>query len=248
MFGGLLIGVGIWAIIEKNKYYQKEIQTVYDVFTDMSILLIVFGVIIFLLGSAGCIGALRENVLLLKVYYYSMVGIFLVLVVGAVLAFVFKDKLKTFLTNLLKDNLITTYQDEPDRQAAIDWMQENFQCCGVDSYTDWNKNEYYNCSGEVSTNTLRCSVPHSCCKKQDNIRAGVTNILCGKDVLSKNGDLSLIYTTGCIDAALQIIERELPLVGGLVIGFAVPLLLGICLARLLEGQIEDQKARWQFQH
>lgn len=44
-----------------------------------------------------------------------------------------------------------------------------FQCCGVESYKDWNKNEYYNCSGTVLTNTLRCSVPHSCCKKQDNI-------------------------------------------------------------------------------
>ena len=32
----------------------------------------------------------------------------------------------------------------------------------------------------------------------------------------------MIYTPGCIDATLQLIEQELPLVAGLVIGFAVP--------------------------
>ena len=248
MFGGVMVGVGIWSLMEKNKYYQKDIMTVYDIFTDMSIIVIVFGIIVFLIGSAGCIGALRENILLLKIYYYSMIFIFMVIVVGAVLAFVFKDKLKSFLTDLLKEDIIITYHDEPDRQAVIDWIQEKFECCGVDSYTDWNKNEYFNCSGNLMTNTLRCSVPHSCCKVQDNINSGVTNILCGRDVLSKSGDISLIYTPGCIDATLQLIEQELPLVAGLVIGFAVPVLLGIFLARLLEGQIMEQKARWQYRH
>lgn len=247
MCGGVLIGVGIWAMVERSKYYQTEILTIYDVFTDVSIVLIVFGIIIFLIACAGCIGALRENVCLLKVYYYSMVVIFLLLVICAVLAFVYRSKARDFLHELLKENLITTYQDEADRQAVIDWVQENFQCCGVESYKDWNKNEYYNCSGTILTNTLRCSVPHSCCRKQDNINAGVTNILCGKDALSPRGDLSLIYTIGCIDATLNLVETNLPLVGGLVIGFAVPLLCGITLSRTLEGQILDQQARWMFQ-
>ena len=62
-----MVGVGIWAFIEKNKYYQKDILTLYDVVSDMSIILMVLGIIIFLIGSAGCVGALRENVCLLKV-------------------------------------------------------------------------------------------------------------------------------------------------------------------------------------
>ena len=67
MFGGVMVGVGIWSLMEKNKYYQKDIMTVYDIFTDMSVIVIVFGIIVFLIGSAGCIGALRENILLLKI-------------------------------------------------------------------------------------------------------------------------------------------------------------------------------------
>lgn len=67
-----------------------------------------------------------------------MVVIFLVIVVGAVLAFVFKDKLKSILTDLLKEDLITTYQDEPDRQAVIDWIQENVCLRSTSNLSDIN--------------------------------------------------------------------------------------------------------------
>lgn len=53
-----------------------------------------------------------------------MLLIFLVLLVGAVLAFVFRDKFRQKFTSLLKDNLIITYQDDPDKQSTIDWLQE----------------------------------------------------------------------------------------------------------------------------
>lgn len=53
-----------------------------------------------------------------------MLLIFLVLLVGAVLAFVFRDKFRQRFTSLLKDNLIITYQDDPDKQSTIDWLQE----------------------------------------------------------------------------------------------------------------------------
>lgn len=57
-------------------------------------------------------------------YYFAMLLIFLVLLVGAVLAFVFRDKFRQRFTSLLKDNLIITYQDDPDKQSTIDWLQE----------------------------------------------------------------------------------------------------------------------------
>ncbi|KAK3095346.1 hypothetical protein FSP39_013509 [Pinctada imbricata] len=224
LFGGVLIGIGVWAYIEKNKYYYKEIQTVYDVVFDLSIIFMVLGIVIFIIGYAGCIGALRENIILLKVYYISMIVIFLALVVGAIVAFIFRDKVKEELTSLLQDNLITRYQDDPDGQSTIDWIQENIQCCGVNSYKDWNRNEYFNCTndGRGNQSPLACSVPHSCCKDQDSITAGVPNILCGQSALKSTGDTSIIYTIGCIDGALVLAENSLPLVGGIVIGLAVP--------------------------
>lgn len=175
LLGGVLIGVGIWAYLEKQKYYNKEIESVYDVIFDLAIIFLVLGAVIFILGYAGCIGALRENIYLLKFYYFAMLLIFLVLLVGAVLAFVFRDKFRQRFTSLLKDNLIITYQDDPDKQSTIDWLQEQLGCCGVNTYRDWNKNQYYNCSseGKYNPSPLACSVPHSCCKVQDTLMAGV---------------------------------------------------------------------------
>jgi len=66
MVGGVLIAIGVWAFIEKNRFYHKEVQTIYDVIFDLSIIFFVVGFIIFILGYAGCIGALRENICLLK--------------------------------------------------------------------------------------------------------------------------------------------------------------------------------------
>lgn len=245
LFGGVIIGIGVWAFVEKNRYYQKDISTVYDVVFDLSIIFLIIGSIIFILGYAGCIGALRENVCLLKIYYYSMILIFLTLVVGIVLAFVFRDKVKEEVSTILQDNLITTYQDDPDKQSTIDWIQENIECCGVASYQDWVKNEYYNCTTD-NPSPLACSVPYSCCRKQDSITSGLPNILCGKDVLKAGGELSLIYTIGCVEMFLSLAETQLPIVGGIVIGIAVPLLVAICLSRLLEGQILDQQRHIQY--
>lgn len=66
LLGGVLIGIGVWAFIEKNKFYHKEVQSIYDIVFDLAIIFFVIGFIIFILGYAGCIGALRENICLLK--------------------------------------------------------------------------------------------------------------------------------------------------------------------------------------
>ncbi|XP_022339766.2 tetraspanin-33-like [Crassostrea virginica] len=246
LFGGVIIGIGIWAYLEKQKYYSKEIESVYDVIFDMAIVFFVLGVIIFILGYAGCIGALRENIFLLKFYYFAMLAIFLILLVFAVLAFVFRDKFRQKLTSLLQDNLVITYQDDPDKQSTIDWMQEELGCCGVNTYRDWNKNQYYNCSndGKGNPSPLACSVPHSCCRVQDILTPGVPNILCGNGVLKKGGDRSLIYTTGCIDAALSLVETELPFIGGVILGICFILLIAMFLSYILERQVQDQILRW----
>lgn len=41
----------------------------------------------------------------------------------AVLAFVFKDKMRDWITDVLKDGMILRYQDDED--AVMDWFQEN---------------------------------------------------------------------------------------------------------------------------
>lgn len=244
-----MIALGIWAYIERNRYELGGLETVADFFFDLSIIFIVAGIVIFILASAGCVGALRETTALLKMYYISLMIIFLLEVVGAVLVFVFRDKVKTELENILEDNLITRYIDDPDLEKVIDFFQEEFFCCGVgdNGYKEWNNNQYFNCSG-LNLGGLKCGVPYSCRKNQEDIVPGLTNLFCGGGVLSDTISLTQasdkIYTDGCFNIVLRIAEDNMPMIGGIIIGVVVPQLLGICLARMLEGQITDQIARW----
>lgn len=243
-----MIGVGVWAYVEKNKYYYQDIQTIYDVLLDLSILLMIVGAIIFIVGYAGCVGALRENICLLRIFYCIIMLIFLLEVTIVVLAFVFRDKVKDWVKEVLQEGMILRYQDDED--ALMDWFQETMKCCGIDGYKDWNKNVYFNCT-KTNPSGLRCGVPYSCCKDPDALSPGVVNILCGAKALDEADAfdaLKNIYTIGCVEALIQVAESNLPVIGGIVIALAVPQLLGICMGRLLSGQIQDQRDRWRARH
>jgi tetraspanin-33 len=66
MCGGAMVGIGIWAFVEKNKFFYQPIQTVYDIIFDLSIILIVTGGVMFIITMCGFVGALRENTCLLR--------------------------------------------------------------------------------------------------------------------------------------------------------------------------------------
>ena len=70
LLGAVLIGVGSWGFNEKQKYgegasYHKDFDF-YKIVFDLTIVMIILGIVIFVLSFAGCLGALRENVPLLK--------------------------------------------------------------------------------------------------------------------------------------------------------------------------------------
>ena len=57
-----MISIGLYARFEKTAY--QEFFS--DILTDPAFALIIVGCVMFILGFSGCIGALRENICLLK--------------------------------------------------------------------------------------------------------------------------------------------------------------------------------------
>lgn len=103
-----------------------------------------------------------------------------------VLTFILKDKgwIKNQASNGLR-NFILHYREDPDQQNLIDYIQTNWECCGIDTPSgeiaanelmclnleislDWDANRYFNCTSSILGSREACGVPFSCCKTNLN--------------------------------------------------------------------------------
>ena len=85
-------------------------------------------------GFTGCVGSLRENTFLLSLYSTLLILLLLLEIGLGVLIFILKDKgwLKNQATYGLR-NFILHYREDPDQQNLIDYIQTNWECCGIDT-------------------------------------------------------------------------------------------------------------------
>uniref|UniRef100_A0A1B6F8X5 Tetraspanin n=2 Tax=Proconiini TaxID=565685 RepID=A0A1B6F8X5_9HEMI len=248
LFGGLLIGIGTYAFLDKWPDFTNgmvKVETIYDVVLNISLVLIISGGVVFIVSFSGFVGALRENTCLLKFYSLCLLILFLLEMAIAIMGFVFPHTLQSILEESFTDKIIHTYRDDVDLQNLIDFAQQEFRCCGLSSegYMDWSKNEYFNCS---SPSVEKCGVPFSCCINATDISSGLVNIMCGYGVQESSvAEASKkVWTSGCIEVVRSWAERNLYTIAGIALGVALSQLFVIYLGKTLEGQIELQKSRW----
>ncbi|XP_076363939.1 tetraspanin 86D isoform X3 [Tachypleus tridentatus] len=64
-----MVGIGGWSFLEEySESGLPEVKNVFDVLLQVSIVLMVVGAVVFSISFSGCLGALRENTCLLKVF------------------------------------------------------------------------------------------------------------------------------------------------------------------------------------
>uniref|UniRef100_A0A8C4X9I9 Tetraspanin n=1 Tax=Erpetoichthys calabaricus TaxID=27687 RepID=A0A8C4X9I9_ERPCA len=181
-------------------------------------IVLIVGTVTFILGFAGCVGALRENICLLKFVsqILFLIGLifFLELTTG-VMAFVFQDQLREWVKDFFLTN-IKGYREDIDLQNLIDSLQRAVSCCGADGPQNWDLNVYFNCSNN-NPSREKCGVPFSCCLYDP--AEIVVNTQCGYDVRSKVNLIFLHHIK--FNSALIIIFYTLD--------FAIVMLIFICL-------------------
>lgn len=116
-------------------------ETFYDIFLNISLVLVIAGGVIFHVSFAGCVGALRENTCLLKFVSLSVVIIFVCLTAYlqyslclliffllemalAIIGFIFPHAMNKILEDQFTDKIIHTYREDPDLQNFIDFAQQ----------------------------------------------------------------------------------------------------------------------------
>ena len=159
--------------------------------------------------------------------FASLMAIILIAEVGvAIAAFVFKGEATDFVSDAMKNGL-KNYGDSEYQGVTKGWdsIQQQFDCCGVDTPNDW--------ANTTALVPIGKSVPVSCCKNED------TN--CGKNQINPpNPPTSqTIYTDGCLNQFVQYVENNIYLIGGAGIGIAVVQLIAViaacCLGKRMKG-------------
>ncbi|NWW39813.1 TSN6 protein, partial [Panurus biarmicus] len=149
--------------------------------------------------------------------------IFLIVLVAAIVGFVFRHEIKTnFESNLnlaLKDYNVTA-----DRHSeAVDTIQRTLHCCGVQNYSDWERTEYFSQRG----------IPHSCCKNQND---------CSEEDLKDPNKAKLkVFVDGCFFLVTSTMESKMSIVAGISFGIACFQLIGIILSCCLSRYITNNQ-------
>ncbi|XP_070780057.1 tetraspanin-10 [Enoplosus armatus] len=230
VLGLVVLGLGMWGLISKESFAQEKIGSIA---TDPMLILVTLGFVLTMLCLSGCVGALRENCSLLKLFSAAVLVLITAQVMTAIIAYSLQDQIGGYLRSGMLAAMVR-YQDDLDLRFITDEIQTNLQCCGADNYRDWEINIYYNCS---APGVLACGVPATCCV--DPLENGtVWNSQCGlgAQLLDEFTAQSVIFLGGCLGGISRWIEQHEGLIGtvGIVV-LGVQILTLFITTRLLES-------------
>ncbi|KAL1484534.1 hypothetical protein MTO96_032531 [Rhipicephalus appendiculatus] len=176
---------------------ENEETVLLDV-NPAKVLLFAFGLALFTISSCGCVGALRENTFLLRVYSIALTILILGNFVLGVIVYFVPGSITSVIKTTMSEQLVVHYRDSQDIQELVDAIQRHLKCCGMTqrNFRDWN----------------------------DNIAAGpvlspestFTGIFCGRSVLnlSDHDAWFRVHTGSCPDATNRYVKDHVMVIGG----------------------------------
>ncbi|XP_064187469.1 tetraspanin 37 isoform X1 [Anguilla rostrata] len=161
---GLVVGLsGLYLLLNyrHNRLFFRDIYIILP-----AVMAIASAVVLLISGSIGCWVSVRDSTCLQGVvgikegmnraFVYLLIIIFCLEATAAALAYANIGKVHSELAPF--QNIFKNYNgssQDPDSNA-VDSIQEELQCCGIQNYTDWQTTTWFNHRGNLS-------VPQSCC-------------------------------------------------------------------------------------
>ncbi|TKS76686.1 CD63 antigen [Collichthys lucidus] len=205
--GLALIVVGIIVQIGLHKTFMINDASA----SGVPIVLIGVGVVIFFIAFFGCCGAWKENYCMITTFAILLSLIIIVEIAAAIAGYIFRNKLSAVVQDSLTE-MINKYNNGTEEfKKAVDKLQEDMKCCGVNSSLDW---KHFKPEGN--------SVPDSCCK---NVSAN-----CG---IGKMTDAAMVYQKGCHDTVEAFLKKNIQWVIAAALVIAFLQIMGIVFACML---------------
>lgn len=215
-----VMGVGIWTILDKS---YLEILMRNKLYLAAAYVLIAVGAITIILSLIGCLGSLTEKRLLLLAYFVFVLLMFVVLLLGGVFAYVFRHQ----IASNMKPEMMATIRDYdpnmPNSAIALGWdaTQNKLQCCGISTNSTLDRPwEAWFVNKRINSGPADKKVPSSCCRMDES----GSKVNC---VSSNQVDEDKIYRSDCFGKALEFLKGHSMIIGGVAIGIASVMILGM---------------------
>ncbi|XP_056400065.1 tetraspanin-36-like [Hyla sarda] len=188
--------VGIHVIVTYEQY-KSFLSNAYVMLP--AIIILAVAVFMFIIGLLGCISSIQESCCGLGCFITLISIIFAAGVVTLVLGLVYKDKIDPELQENM-EKLFEKYDGKSLESSAVDFIQAELQCCGIQNYTSWENTTWYQNNNQT--------VPESCCKNKN-------------DCQGRKSDLNKINKEGCEVKLQNVIHRAMGFSMLVILGFAV---------------------------
>ncbi|KAK3102882.1 hypothetical protein FSP39_014643 [Pinctada imbricata] len=247
-----LLGFGVWS--RTNQVGLVRVSSVLgsDIVTTMSLILIIAGGIVILISFLGCCGAIKEVRCMLVTFFLILILIFIGFIVCGILGYIYRNKIEEFTLTSLKKTLTSSYGSNDDVTEGWDSMQQMFRCCGVSgnvnstdswafykSQTDWFSRQ----KSQIQY------IPDSCCTDASSTpnRTKCVGLKNKKKAPVKGPPVTpkifndQMFTQGCYTALGGLLENNIKILSGVIIGVAAVMILGMVFAVCLCKRIEDDE-------
>jgi vacuolar-type H+-ATPase subunit I/STV1 len=214
--GGGLLGFGLWLKFDKSSFLtligilnthdlNKDIESP-SLIHDLSIILIVAGAFLLIVGFFGCCGAIKESKCCLIIYGVFLILILLLEIAAVVLAIVYRESFEDKVKVILNKSLQTEYMDRKNGTAiSFTWnvVMASIKCCGMKDYEDFAQTPWW------KTKKSGYVVPEACCKLEGEITRFTPQVPeCPKSPTPDNSYKNI----GCYEKVKGILDEHLDLV------------------------------------
>ncbi|KAG4065216.1 hypothetical protein HA402_011272 [Bradysia odoriphaga] len=230
----LAISSGITSIVAFTSYY---FMMAYGLDTLITLWLVV-GIIFLIVALVGIFTAFKESTALSNIYGILMMVVFILQIAVSIYSFTLINQIQDMVTYQLRSMM--THYSYGD-QVEVDWIQSNFQCCGIRDPRDWldfgglyYENQWNNYYSVIDTqlNETGIRMPASCCKPLSNY----VSLKCEH-----------YHSSGCFDAIYQIVSASIMMFGTSSLIVSILQLLGIILGFYFARTVRGKKTQRDIQ-
>ncbi|XP_071831181.1 tetraspanin-11-like isoform X2 [Apostichopus japonicus] len=216
----VVLSLGIWMSVRSSKFAELFSE---DYISTVAYMMIGIGAFLFIVGFSGCCGAKRESSFWLNIYFILMLAIIIVEVAAGIMAFVYSSQMEEFMRIGMNQTIATNYGYYDSATEVVDTLQENFECCGANSYKDYTYSAFMQ-------ESIGRAVPISCCKTTQDCGLGTPG----------NPTITLsVWPNGCVSVSIDTAKSNVVALGAVCLAVlaveVAAMIFACCLKDAVSG-------------